>query len=276
MIHCNLNCQANRPMVRHLGCGGDLVVTSRPRTRSPSAGLRCRLFVGNDGRRAVGADRRRQHIGDAAVSVHPSRSFGAFAVVGTAIIARVARAVTPSRTLTAFSTRTTIGTVAPILPLTAIIRLALASILPIVTTGSLVAFRPLVIAVTGFEHLVVAAVLVIEFVVARTALILEPRAGLAQNAEIVIRILQVIFCLHAVARELRVARHALVFFEQLGRVAALAVVLPVTGLAAEVLASRSATTTTAPAAVLTIIDQMPPSLRSVSLPLPHRRTGQRS
>jgi len=197
-------------------------------------------------------------------AVHPSRSFGAFAVVGTAIIARVARAVTPSRTLTAFSTRTTIGTVAPILPLTAIIRLALASILPIVTIGSLVAFRPLVIAVTGFKHLVVAAVLVIEFVVARTALILKPRAGLAQNAEIVIRILQVIFCLHAVARELRVARHALVFFEELGGVAALAIVLPVPGLSAEVLAPRSPTA--APAAALSIVDQMPTPFVVVASP----------
>ena len=51
-----------------------------------------------------------------------------------------------------------------------------------------------------------------------------------------VRELEIIFGLDAVARELRVARHALVFFEQLGGIAALAIVLPVPRLSAEVLA----------------------------------------
>ena len=42
-----------------------------------------------------------------------------------------------------------------------------------------------------------------------------------------VRELEIIFGLDAVARELRVARHALVFFEQLGGIAALAIVLAV-------------------------------------------------
>ena len=76
-----------------------------------------------------------------------------------------------------------------------------------------------------------------------------------------VRKLQIIFGLDPVARELRVARHALVFFEQLGGIAALAIVLAVARLSAEVLVPRLSTAA-APAAALTIIDQMPTSLRS--------------
>jgi len=68
--------------------------------------------------------------------------------------------------------------------------------------------------------------------------------------------------LHAVTRKLRIARHALVFFEQLSGVAALAIVLPVSRLSAANVGA-SLPTTTAPAAALTIVDQMPTSLRSV-------------
>ena len=49
-----------------------------------------------------------------------------------------------------------------------------------------------------------------------------------------VRELEIIFGLDAVARELRIARHALVFLEQLGGIAALAVVLAVARLSAEV------------------------------------------
>jgi hypothetical protein len=66
--------------------------------------------------------------------------------------------------------------------------------------------------------------------------------------------LQIIFGLHPIARELRIARHALVFFEQLGGIAALAIVLPVTRLSAKVLAPLTPTAT--PAAALSIIDQI--------------------
>jgi hypothetical protein len=77
-----------------------------------------------------------------------------------------------------------------------------------------------------------------------------------------VRILQIIFGLDPIARELRVARHALVFFQQLGGIAALAIVLPVARLSAEVRPPRSLSPTTAPAATLSIVDQMPTSLRS--------------
>ena len=76
--------------------------------------------------------------------------------------------------------------------------------------------------------------------------------------------LQIIFGLDSIARELCVARHALIFLEQLRGVTALAIILAVARLSAEVPASLP--TTTAPAAALTIIDQMPTSLRSVACP----------
>ena len=71
-----------------------------------------------------------------------------------------------------------------------------------------------------------------------------------------IRELEIIFGLDAVARELRIARHAFVLFEQLGGIAALAIVLPVARLSAAEVPTPALPTTTAPAAALTIIDQI--------------------
>ena len=81
-----------------------------------------------------------------------------------------------------------------------------------------------------------------------------------------VRELKIIFGLDAVARELGIARHAFVFLEQLGGIAALAIVLPVARLSAAEVASPALPTTTASAAALTIVDQMPTSLRSVACP----------
>jgi hypothetical protein len=108
------------------------------------------------------------------------------------------------------------------------------------------------------------AVLVVELVLAARTLILEPGAALAQHAEIMVRELQIIFGLDPVARKLGIARHALVFLKQLGGIAALAIVLPVARLSAEVPASLP--TTAAPTAALSIIDQIPTSLRSSCSP----------
>src|SRR4029079_16079778 len=116
---------------------------------------------------------------------------------------------------------------------------------------------------TGLGDCVVAFVR-FHFLVARTAriLVLEAGAVLAKDAEIMVRELEIIFGLDAVPRELRVARHALVFLEQLRGIAALPFILAIARLSAEILAPLP--TTTAPAAALTIVDQMPTSLRSVS------------
>jgi hypothetical protein len=73
--------------------------------------------------------------------------------------------------------------------------------------------------------------------------------------------LQEIFSLDPVAGQLGVARHALIFFEQLRGIASLAIVLPVTRLAAtHTLGPLPAATAPAAAATLSIIDQMPTSL----------------
>ena len=77
--------------------------------------------------------------------------------------------------------------------------------------------------------------------------------------------LQIIFGLDAVAGELGVARHALVFLQELGGIAALAIVLAVARrpprFSAAALSPAAAT-----AAALTIVDQMPTSLRSEASP----------
>jgi len=104
------------------------------------------------------------------------------------------------------------------------------------------------------EFIVALILVTLIIALATRVLFLEPRAALAQHAEIMVGELQVIFGLDAVARKLRVARHALVFLEQLGGVAALAIVLPVARLATEVLPPLAAAA--APAAALTIIDQI--------------------
>jgi hypothetical protein len=91
-------------------------------------------------------------------------------------------------------------------------------------------------------------------------LLFRARAVLAQHPEIMVRELEIIFALDAVARELRITGHALVFFEQLGGIPPLAIVLPVTRLSATEALSPPLSAT-APAAALTIIDQMPTSLR---------------
>jgi len=122
------------------------------------------------------------------------------------------------------------------------------ALLAIITVGSLGV-------AVGFHQLLI-AILVIEVVIALAArvLFLEPGAALAKDAEVVIRELEIIFGLDAVARELRVTRHALVFLEELRGVTALAIVLPVPRLSTEVLTPLSPTT--APAAALSLIDQI--------------------
>jgi hypothetical protein len=116
---------------------------------------------------------------------------------------------------------------------------------------------PVVVAILLIRRFsaVLVAVGFVTVVAALTALLLEARAALVEHTEIMIRELQIIFHLDAVAGKLGVPRHVLVFLEQLGCVTALAVVLTVgVGPAPDVL--RPLAPTTAPAAALTIADQM--------------------
>jgi hypothetical protein len=128
---------------------------------------------------------------------------------------------------------------------------------------AILAFAALLEAVLAF--LLVVHVLA-EIVAARRrrALLVETAAALAQHAEIMIRELQIIFGVDAIALRLRVAREALIFFEQLGGIAAGAVVDAIaTILAAGLTIARLLTATAATTAVLTIIYQLGLILQSL-------------
>src|SRR5205085_489184 len=138
--------------------------------------------------------------------------------VGTAIVARVAW--TPIAAIEA---------VAAVLPLLAFRTFLMLLALRALFTVGTATFASL-------DEFAIAVVL-IAIVAVLTTLVLEAGPAFAEHSEIVIRILQIIFSLHAVSRELRVARHALVFFQELGGIAALAIILAVARLSAEVPAS---------------------------------------
>ena len=90
-------------------------------------------------------------------------------------------------------------------------------------------------------------------------LLFEARAVLVQYAEIMIGKLQIIFGVHTITGHLRVARHILVFFEQLGRIAASAIVDAVAIVAAAPVVTTIGTTVIVPAAIATaglpVVDQ---------------------
>jgi len=79
-----------------------------------------------------------------------------------------------------------------------------------------------------------------------------------------VRELEIIFGLDAVTRKLGIARHALVFLEQLSGIAALTVILAVARLSAGVRPPLS--TAAATAATLTIVDQICASLQADNAP----------
>ena len=121
--------------------------------------------------------------------------------------------------------------------------------------------------------LVLLLIVIRRIVAALPALVFEAGAILSEDPEIMLRILQIIFALDAIARKLRVPRHVLVLFEKLRRIAALPVVLPV---APEVRASLAPAAASATA--LSIVDQMPTSLivRSSFPPFPVSRGPRRA
>lgn len=124
-----------------------------------------------------------------------------------------------------------------------------------VATDCLVTAVLVVILVGGVAILVLSAI-VAAVVSARTVLV-EARAIFVEDAVVMIRELQIIFGLHAIARELRIARHRLVLFVQLRRVAP----CPCFGtIAAAAIGSafhplRTRTPATAAASLLSIVDQ---------------------
>ena len=111
------------------------------------------------------------------------------------------------------------------------------------------------LAVEAFA-LAIVVIVVIDVLTPRAALFVEPRAAFAEHAEIMVGELEIIFGLNAVTRKLGIARHALVFLEQLRRIATLPIVAGVApAVAGHSLGTLSTTAATATRAVLTIIDQ---------------------
>ncbi len=109
-----------------------------------------------------------------------------------------------------------------------------------------------------FVAIVVEAVLAAAALTLVGVLLLETAAAFGVDAEIMIRELQIIFGVDAVALALRVGRKRLVFFEQLGGIAARAIVDPVAVPGVGIAATLALSTPTATAAGLTIIiDQSP-------------------
>jgi hypothetical protein len=225
------------------GGGGDSVAGFGPprRPRPARSGLRLRDFVDRQAGRAIGTDRRRQDIERETVVVaagalsRPIHIFVAI-VVPTTIVARI---VARLADFTGLAWTVALAAILPLRPLVALGRFAV-----------------------GFDQIVITLVLVGP-VAALAPLLLEARTAFAEHTEIMVGILQIIFGLNPVARELRIARQAFVLFEQLSRIAALAIVLAIarlstaaaTAAAAKVLAPLS--TAAAPAAaLLSIVDQM--------------------
>ena len=105
-------------------------------------------------------------------------------------------------------------------------------------------------------HPIFAIIVIIAIIVAtlRALLLIGAGPAFAEHAEVMIGKLQIIFGLDAITGKLRIARHALVFFEQLGGIAALPIVLAIAAIIAGH-ASGLLSTATATAAGLTIIDQ---------------------
>ena len=90
-------------------------------------------------------------------------------------------------------------------------------------------------------------------------------AIVGQDAEIMVRELQIIFRVHPIAHHLRIARHVPIFLEQLGSIATGAIVDPVAGITiATILATATTLTRIISAAAmatgLTIVDQVVKSL----------------
>ncbi len=160
-------------------------------------------------------------------------------------------------TLGAFGTVASLGTVVALRALgalLAILTIAVLSITVAARRGTLLLAIIVILALILGGNRFVAALVIVLVAAATLILLLEARAAIFEHAEIMIRELKVIFGLHAITGKLHVARQCLIFFEQLGGIAALAVVLAIairtTGHTLGTLSTATAT-----AAALTIVDQ---------------------
>jgi hypothetical protein len=210
------------------------IALGSPRSATTAAHGRFLLVVGRNARRmavVVAADGGREHreidplvtVAGLAAAVGPIAARGPLGAIALGALRAVVAIIADARLL-------------------ALLRL-------LVTIGLAVA-----IGLGVIVHLIVLAIVVAIIVAALALLLVEPHPALAENAEIMIGELQIIFGLDAVPRELRIARHALVFFKQLGGIAALPVIA---GIIAAVPGHPLGTLSTAAAtaAALTVVNQ---------------------
>ncbi len=267
MLHCYLCVNMN---TKSGGGRGILVAVGTARcgfaaAHRPGFGFG-RSHVGGT---VIEADRRGQRVerDGLAAAVKTVGRLARLIVTGR-VAARTGRgAFATLRTLGALRTLGPLRALRPIVTLRPVVALrSLRALWPIVTLRAVVAVLAIValgaivvvvaLVLIASLVLIVIAILVVQIVAARAPLAVEARLAFAEHAEIMIRILQIIFGLDAVARKLRVARHALIFLEQLGGVAALAIVLAIARLTAADILSPLPTAAAPAATLLTIIDQM--------------------
>jgi hypothetical protein len=264
---------------------------SRRAARAGAAGLGCFLaFATNADAQRRRQDRRveaftlvrRDRLGLTArtaaawrFAIGLRRSGGGFrtllafvAVIGGIAIARVIAVHAIAAILARFALLTVpaILTVAP-----AIFALLTLAVLATIIARLLLAAGLLGVGGNLVAVLIEAFILVVERILAATALVLvgvlllEAAAAFGEDAEIMIRELQIIFGVDAIALALRIGGERLVFFQQLAGVATGAIVDPVARIG--VAPTLALSTPTATAAGLTIIiDQSPVVLVSQTKP----------
>ena len=185
-----------------------------------------RLGLVRAGTVAGGADRRGKRIERHALALVKRRvraasvaggpALGALFAIRTLLALRAGGALGPSpafRTILAFRAILSVGPGGALRAIVALI--AIIALGPVIASADLAAR----LALLGFELAFAVrfdqflAVVVAVIVAMLAALLFEADPGFAEHSEIMVRELQIIFGLHAVARKLRIARHVLVLFE---------------------------------------------------------------
>lgn len=265
-----------------LGCGCNIAAVVTSRAANAAARARYALFVAA----ITGADRGRQDAERDALVARLVRRDVAVAIATQAFVCRFA--TRPLGTVVPFRPVGAIRTVAawPLLLLLLRLTRRLLALTLILALSLIVVIVAVVIIgpVRGHVFLVIAVIIL---VILRTAaalllllllLILEAGATFLEDAKIMIGELKVIFGLDAVPGELGIPRHALVFFEKLGGVAALARVAGVTAaVALHSLGPLPSATATAATLLLTIVDQvLIPCRTGIAVAMPKLIPSQRN
>jgi hypothetical protein len=204
----------------------------------------------------AGADRRRDHVERDPLLISAIASTRCCTLA--AVASRPGRPVIARNTLGALGTifaRATLGAIVTGISLIAVVPLGpfrtFGTIWPIIVARAALLLHRGTIVVASLDHLVV-LIFVAIILAALLALLVEARPAFAQHPIIMVGILEVIFGLDAVAGELRIARHALVFLQELGGIAALAIVLAIAVRPPGNVARRLSSTSAAAVALLSI------------------------